>query len=251
MTADQPRRNRASGSSIPPSSTHARIPRRVCPGQGPCASLASGRRTQEDAAHGVRHVGPSATLRGRHRAQAGCGDRVAALPRSDRRPQPVPQPGRSSGDRGAARRGPRAAPGPRDDSRRSPHGRRAEGQVLRGPTPPGPSCIRRRPPLATSDLEGPRRRDVATRPELVEAGSHLPAQRPSAASTLLRDGAPGKARPPTSSSTWTALLVDLWPELVLPRDLRAAWQPVFDSFVPELGTTLPLVISAFPRARVS
>ncbi len=29
-----------------------------------------------------------------------------------------------------------------------------------------------------------------------------------------------------------ALLVDLWPELVLPRDLRAAWQPVIDSFIP-------------------
>lgn len=28
-----------------------------------------------------------------------------------------------------------------------------------------------------------------------------------------------------------ALLVDLWPELVLPRELRAAWQPVIDSFI--------------------
>lgn len=29
-----------------------------------------------------------------------------------------------------------------------------------------------------------------------------------------------------------ALLVDLWPELVLPPDLRAAWQPVIDSLIP-------------------
>lgn len=46
-----------------------------------------------------------------------------------------------------------------------------------------------------------------------------------------------------------ALLVDLWPEHVLPRDLRAAWQPVIDSFISGLGTT-PLVISAFPRAMI-
>jgi len=32
-----------------------------------------------------------------------------------------------------------------------------------------------------------------------------------------------------------ALLVDLWPELVLPCDLRAAGQPVVDSFTTEAG----------------
>jgi hypothetical protein len=32
-----------------------------------------------------------------------------------------------------------------------------------------------------------------------------------------------------------ALLVDLWPELVLPRDLRAAWSPVID---PWRGATI-------------
>jgi transcriptional regulator with XRE-family HTH domain len=29
-----------------------------------------------------------------------------------------------------------------------------------------------------------------------------------------------------------ALLIDLWPDLVLPRDVRAAWQPLIDSVVP-------------------
>lgn len=28
-----------------------------------------------------------------------------------------------------------------------------------------------------------------------------------------------------------ALLVDLWDELVLPRDLRAAWEPLFSELV--------------------
>ena len=32
-----------------------------------------------------------------------------------------------------------------------------------------------------------------------------------------------------------ALLVDLWPELVLPRDVRAAWEPVVATAVPEVA----------------
>lgn len=45
---------------------------------------------------------------------------------------------------------------------------------------------------------------------------------------VLREGAPADLLQYVDG----ALLVDLWPELVLPRDLRAAWQPVIDSFIP-------------------
>jgi hypothetical protein len=33
-----------------------------------------------------------------------------------------------------------------------------------------------------------------------------------------------------------ALLLDLWDELVLPRELRAAWQPLIDSALPGVGS---------------
>lgn len=42
---------------------------------------------------------------------------------------------------------------------------------------------------------------------------------------VLREGAPADLLQYVDG----ALLIDLWPELVLPRELRAAWQPVIDS----------------------
>jgi len=44
---------------------------------------------------------------------------------------------------------------------------------------------------------------------------------------VLREGAPGDLAHYVDG----ALLVDLWPDLVLPRDLRAAWQSVIDSIL--------------------
>lgn len=43
---------------------------------------------------------------------------------------------------------------------------------------------------------------------------------------VLREGGPGDVLAYVDGN----LLVDLWPELVLPRDMRAAWLPLIDRF---------------------
>lgn len=45
---------------------------------------------------------------------------------------------------------------------------------------------------------------------------------------VLREGAPAELLRYVDG----VLLVDLWPDLVLPRDIRAAWQPLIDSVAP-------------------
>jgi transcriptional regulator with XRE-family HTH domain len=45
---------------------------------------------------------------------------------------------------------------------------------------------------------------------------------------VLREGSPTDIRQYIDG----ALLIDAWPDLVLPRDLRAAWQPVIDTYIP-------------------
>lgn len=52
-----------------------------------------------------------------------------------------------------------------------------------------------------------------------------PRQRARCYEIVLREGAPADLLRFVDG----ALLVDLWPDLVLPRDVRAAWQPVVDA----------------------
>ncbi len=75
-------------------------------------------------------------------------------------------------------------------------------------------------PLHLSWSHGDRHVDLADR-----------RQRARAFEVILREGGPEDI----AATVDGALLVDLWDELVLPRQLRAAWQPLIDQVRPSRG----------------
>jgi hypothetical protein len=85
--------------------------------------------------------------------------------------------------------------------------------------------------VATPDQGGVRRGHPAARAQLVATGAvfQLSDRRHRARcyEVVLREGTPADILGIVDG----ALLVDLWPDLVLPREVRDAWQPIIDEVI--------------------